>query len=178
MKPTEIARVKARELLEECGIHSAPVPIEEIIKNKNIALQFAPLDEELSGMAYIKDGLAMIGINAVHHPNRQRFSAAHELGHHLLHAHHITNTVHVDKGNRALFRSKLSSKGTDLLEVQANAFAAEILMPKKLISHALGDKGIDLDDEAQVQALARKFRVSTTAMSNRLALLVQEEIGQ
>lgn len=178
MKPADAARERARSLLEEHGVRAAPVPVERIIKNRNIALQYAPLDEDLSGMAYIKDGLAMIGINALHHPNRQRFSAAHELGHHILHVEHITNTVHVDNGNRALFRNQVSSQGTDELEIQANAFAAELLMPITLISDALGDKGIDLDDEQQVEALARKFRVSTTAMSNRLALLLQEQLGQ
>lgn len=177
MKPADVARARARALLDEFRVRSAPVPVERIIKGKNIRLQVAPLSEDLSGMAYIKDGLAMIGINALHHPNRQRFSAAHELGHHMLHAEHITDTVHVDKGNRALFRNEMSSLGIDVLEVQANAFAAELLMPAKLLSAALEDSGIDLDDERQVAALARKFNVSMTAMSNRLALLLQEQIG-
>ena len=50
--------------------------MERIIKARNIVLQYAPLDQELSGMAYIKDGVGIIGVNALHHPNRQRFSAA------------------------------------------------------------------------------------------------------
>ena len=31
--------------------------------------------------AFIRDGVRIIGVNALHHPNRQRFSIAHELCH-------------------------------------------------------------------------------------------------
>src|SRR6266702_2240112 len=114
-----------------------PVPIERIIKSKNIVLQYAPLEEELSGMAYIKDGIGIIGVNALHHPNRQRFSAAHELAHHKLHEQEIRKAVHVDKGFRVLLRDDVSSQGIDPLEIEANAFAAELLMPQEFMKSAL-----------------------------------------
>lgn len=78
----ERAREAARAILRDFGVKGVPVPVERIIKARNIVLQYAPLEEDLSGMAYIKDGVGIIGVNALHHPNRQRFSAAHELGHH------------------------------------------------------------------------------------------------
>lgn len=165
----EQAREKARAVLADFGVKSAPVPIERIIKARNIALQYAPLDEALSGMAYIKDGVGIIGVNALHHPNRQRFSAAHELAHHELHAPLIEKAVHVDSGLRVLFRDEVSAQGTDDVEIQANAFAAELLMPRDLLRGALDGGGIDMDDDNAVEALARKFRVSASAMRYRLA---------
>ncbi len=162
------ARAAAQKVLAEFGVKAAPVPVERIIKARNIVLQYAPLDEELSGMAYIKDGVGIIGINALHHSNRQRFSAAHELAHHVLHAGEISRAVHVDKGFRVLHRDELAAQGTDPLEIEANAFASELLMPRQFLLEAVGDAGLDLDDDEAVDALARRFRVSGSAMRNRL----------
>lgn len=163
------ARRAAVLLLAEMGVRSAPVPVERIVKARGITLQFAPLGDELSGMAYIKDGLKIIGVNALHHPNRQRFSVAHELAHHVLHVPEITEAVHVDRGFRVLHRDKVSAEGSDPLEVDANAFASELLMPGSLLADAVGDGGLDLDDDAAIDALARKFKVSASAMRNRLS---------
>ena len=165
----EGARDTARAIVREFGVKAAPVPVERIIKARNIVLQYAPLEEDLSGMAYIKDGVGIIGINALHHPNRQRFSAAHEFAHHVLHADEIKKAVHVDKGFRVLFRDDVSSQGVDPLEVDANAFASELLMPHDLLKIALGASGLDIEDDQGVEALARRFKVSTAAMRFRLA---------
>ena len=166
---TDKARGAAQAIIRDFAIKNPPVPIERIIKSKNIVLQYAPLEEELSGMAYIKDGIGIIGVNALHHPNRQRFSAAHELAHHELHAKEIRKAVHVDREFRVLLRDDVSSQGVDPLEIEANAFASELLMPRELLMTALGAGGLDLDDETGIEALARKFRVSPAAMRYRLS---------
>ncbi|WP_068874777.1 MULTISPECIES: ImmA/IrrE family metallo-endopeptidase [unclassified Phenylobacterium] len=163
------ARKAAQDLLNAFSVRGAPVPVEKMIKARGIALQYAPLDEELSGMAFIKDGVGIIGVNALHHPNRQRFTAAHELAHHVLHAPEITEMMHVDRGFRVLHRDQLAAQGTDPLEIDANAFASELLMPRQFLIEAIGDAGIDVDDDAAVQALARRFKVSASAMRNRLS---------
>lgn len=166
---TEMAREAARTVLLDFGVKGAPVPIERIIKARNVVLQYAPLDDDLSGMAFIKDGVGIIGINALHHPNRQRFTAAHELGHHVLHAPHIQKAVHVDKGFRVLMRDDVSSKGIDSLEIEANAFASELLMPRELLAIVLDASGLDMEDDVGIEALAKRFRVSASAMRFRLA---------
>jgi Zn-dependent peptidase ImmA (M78 family) len=164
----EGARAAAQRLIQEFGVKGPPVPVERIIKSRNIVLQYAPLEEDLSGLAYIKDGVGIIGVNALHHPNRQRFSAAHELAHHELHADHIRNEVHVDKTFKVLRRDDLAAQGVDPLEIDANAFAAELLMPQAFLAAAVDPSGLDLDDDARIEALARKFRVSTSALRFRL----------
>lgn len=166
------ARQAAREVLHEYDVRRLPVPVERIIKAKNIVLEYTPLDEELSGMAYSQDGISIIGINALHHPNRQRFSAAHELAHHVLHGGEIQAAVHVSKGLRALRRDPVSSEGIDPLEIEANTFASELLMPHEFLLEACGTDGLDMDDEASVERLAKKFRVSMAAMKYRLGGLI------
>lgn len=164
----QIARKHAQRLLTEHAVTALPVQVEKIAKSRGIAVRFSPLDQELSGMALIKDGVSVIGVNALHHPNRQRFTMAHELGHHVMHRELIDGTVHIDKGFM-LWRDNVAAQGTDLVEMQANAFASELLMPKQFISQIEGIENLDIDDEAGMKALAKRFRVSVTALQNRLS---------
>ena len=106
-------------------------------------------------MAYIRNGVGIIGVNALHHPNRQRFTAAHELAHHELHPDEIRNEVHVDEVFRVLRRDDVAAQGVDWREIEANAFAAELLMPRSLLQELIDPEGLDLDDEDKLVALAQ-----------------------
>lgn len=158
-------------LLQENQITTPPVPVEQIAKALDAQLRFSPLDDELSGMIYVKEGTPIIGVNALHHPNRQRFTIAHECGHLILHRTRITQEVHVDKVFPMLMRDAVSAAGVNEIEVEANLFAAELLMPVSLLANALGNEPFDIDDEGAVTALARSFRVSPSAMRFRLGTL-------
>jgi len=163
------AREHAQKLLKDFEVKAAPVPIERIIKRLDIRIQFSPLDQELSGMALVKDGVSVIGVNALHHPNRQRFTMAHELGHHMMHRSQIEGTVHVDKGfAMILMRDDLAKQGTDQMEIEANTFASEFLMPEQFISNMLDVSSIDLDDTAHLSLIAKKFKVSVSAIQYRI----------
>jgi Zn-dependent peptidase ImmA (M78 family) len=84
---------------------------------------------------------------------RKRFTVAHEIAHYLLHKHLFYGDELVDN---ALYRSQLSGK----LEAQANALAADLLMPWHLLSPMIGNSS-SLD-------LAQQFEVSEQAMKIRL----------
>lgn len=155
----------AENLLMRLRIVAAPVPIKEIAVAEGCNVKATVLADDLSGMAFVKDGQKFIVYNATHHPNRQRFTIAHELAHHVLHAKMLSASVHVDKG--VLRRDSLSSGGTDEIEISANAFAACILMPVKLI-RAEFPRSIDLENDEVVRRLAQKFGVSTVALTNRI----------
>jgi len=60
---------------------------------------------------------------------RKRFTIAHEM------AHKILNHIDDDEYVSIYFRDDYSSDGTKVEEVAANAFAATILMPEKIIRH-------------------------------------------
>lgn len=157
--------VAAHNLLNKLDAPSAPIPIREIAIAEGCVVRSSVLEDKLSGMAFVKDGLKHIVYNASHHSNRQRFTIAHELGHHIMDAAVLKSSVHVDRGT--LRRDDLSSDGIDSMEIAANAFAASVLMPEALVRAACPD-GIDLEDDVEVGRLARKFGVSQAAFTNRV----------
>lgn len=160
--------VRAQELLARLDIKSVPIPVEKIAKALGVQVRFSPFDDELSGMIYVKDGVPIIGVNSLHHPNRQRFTIAHELGHLELHLEMITNNVHVDKNFPVLMRDPKSATGIEKIEIEANQFAAELLMPRKLINQTLAGKQSDIDDDAPIEELAKKLRVSKQALEYKI----------
>ena len=125
----------------------------------------------MSGFLYRdrKRNLAIIGVNADHHEHRQIFTTAHELGHFLL---HDFDDLHVDRQLKVWLRSELSSQGIDDEEKEANLFAAELLMPVRFLGEDVDKIGaIDLEDEDVLRRLAKKYGVSTQAMTFRLGYL-------
>ena len=161
-------RAKVEELLQQSEIKSAPVKIEKIVKFLGAKLRYSPLDEELSGMIYVTGDIPIIGVNSRHAPNRQRFTIAHEIGHLVLHRDQIVDSVHVDKKFSVLMRDQNSATGTERMEIEANQFAAELLMPYFLFSEMLKKKGFDIDEDEPLEQLARKFRVSKQALEFRI----------
>lgn len=170
-KPNNDPEARAEETLAELNIRSTPIPVEKIAKGLGAQVRFSPLDEELSGMIFIKDGVPIIGVNALHHPNRQRFTIAHEIGHLVLHRPMITAEVHVDKSFPILMRDAVSATGTQEIEIAANRFASALLMPSELMEEALEGKTIYLDDDKTLDALAKKFKVSRQALEFRVGRL-------
>lgn len=167
------ARKAAQALLVEHSVKAAPVPIERIVKSCRIRVEYAPLDSTLSGLAHIRDGIPVIGINTLHAPTRQRFTLAHELAHIRLHRGELERTVHVDRGS--LRRDSLSAAGVSPIEIEANTFAAELLMPTEFLIRALKGRSVDLEDDKAVATLAKRFRVSDAAMRYRLSALWELE---
>jgi len=60
---------------------------------------------------------------------RKRFTIAHEIAHKILNHHDESKLVSVS------YRDDYSSQGIDDAEIAANAFAAALLMPEKIIRH-------------------------------------------
>jgi Zn-dependent peptidase ImmA (M78 family) len=165
----------AEKLVKDFGVQVPAVPVDRIAKSLGAQLRFSPLDEELSGMIFIKEGTPIIGINSLHHPNRQRFTIAHEVAHLVLHRKQISETVHVDKQFQLLLRGATASLGTDVIEIEANNFAARLLIPKFLLDNALTEIPFgDIDDDAPMEALAKKFRVSRKMLEFRIANLAND----
>lgn len=159
---------KAQEILRQYGITNAPVPVDSIARQMGVDIRYSTLDDELSGMIFIKDGYAIIGVNKLHHPNRQRFTIAHELGHFVMHKPLITNEVHVDRQFKVLMRDGNAATGTQREEVEANRFAAALLMPESLVLEAIANHTFDIDDENPLSSLAKQFKVSRQTMEYRV----------
>lgn len=124
-----------------------------------------PLEESaydndgLSGLAVIKKGVHRIYFDSSEHSNRQRFTVAHELGHHVL--------EHTQDGE--YHRDNIGNYSTGILdyrEIEANQFAAELLMPEDAIRQLVSSEGIN-----STLRLANIFNVSEAAMYWRLKKL-------
>src|ERR1700683_3832334 len=117
---------QAARLLEENDIRRAPVPVDAIARAVGLDVRYSPGRPDVSG-ALIRNGKsAVIAVNSAQHENRQRFTIAHEIGHFLLHK---GTNLHFDEDFSVKFRDALSSKAEDDLEIEANQFAASLLMP-------------------------------------------------
>ena len=149
-------------LLEQYGEKAPPVHIERIVKRCGLEIRAGDL-KDISGLIVRSAGTAVIGVNSTQSRVRQRFTIAHEFGHFLLHE---GLTRHVDRDYRVNFRSDESSKAINVEEIEANFFAASILMPRSFLDQ---DKAVEaIDSDAKVAELAKRYDVSRHAMSLRL----------
>jgi len=164
MRSISEIRLQVNDFLQTKNINSVPVDVFELIEECGIKVIKDEMEDDHSGFLLVENGKATVAINSKHHPNRQRFTAAHELGHFFLHAQG-EDKLFVDK---AFNRNSTSSSGAEVLEIEANRFAAELLMPDFLVREKVGDRVIsDLD----VYQLAIDFKVSEQAMTLRLVNL-------
>lgn len=161
---TSKAREAAQALLREQGLTAPPVNVDRVARRLGLVVQYRPFNGDLSGMSFVKEGVPVIGVNALHHVNRQRFTLAHELAHVLLHRDELASEVHV------LNRDAVTETGTDPFEVEANAFASELLMPELWVRAEIGPRW-DVHDDELITRLAKRFGVSTLAVQNRLSAL-------
>lgn len=175
MRPSRI-RATAERLLESFGTDARPVPVERIVAAHGIRLVRSPLegDHDVSGFYQKQVGHEVIGVNSLHAPVRQRFTIAHELGHAVLHGR---EGLHLDQAFKLRLRDTMSSLGVDPEEVDANRFAAELLMPAREVIDLLSTSGLDLNDDQAVKDLARRFGVSQQAMTYRVVNLGAELDG-
>lgn len=137
----------------------APVDVDAIARELGLSVYHDhSLPDGISGMIR-RDRRSPAGfaitINGRHHPNRQRFTLAHEIAHYLLHRSLIENEVVDD----ALYRSQTLQEP---YERQADRLAANLLLPAPLVNAVASVPGSTMHD------LARRFGVSQAAMNWRL----------
>lgn len=173
MKPRfREARQQAQAILAKFNIKEPPVDTYEIAKRLQIdVVDYPAPDDSLSGFVLRKDdktGRPLIAVNEVHSEVRRRFTVAHELGHLFL--HQLGSGLHVDQTLIA-FRNHISETATDEREIEANQFAAELLMPTDWLKKEIQNAGVDLMNESLISNFAKRYNVSIPAMSIRLAKL-------
>lgn len=180
MRRLERAWREARRILAEEGVKSPRVPIERIVRKHALLVELA-MDGDISGMLVpleqsSKGKRWAIVVNTAHPRTRKRFTMAHELAHLILHEY---TTPHADRGYKLRFRDSRSADGSIAEEIEANQFAAELLMPRDLVLKRVEALGLeyasyDEDDSsaAAIAQLAKEFEVSRAALSVRLSNLL------
>lgn len=158
----------AQELLEKHGIAEPPTPVIELARAEGVVVAQEPFqDDGVSGMLLREPDRTAIIVNAANAPVRQRFTMAHELGHLKLHR----GTVYLDGRARVNFRDGLSSMATSQEEIDANAFAAALLMPDGWVRTAFETtvrNTLVSSEEELAEVLGVRFGVSRQAMLFRL----------
>lgn len=172
----------AWKVLLAAGVANPPVNPYQVADHLNIEIKEKDLGD-ISGLLVIKNGKATIGLNNLETNNevRRRFTIAHEIGHFVLGHVKEGREMFIDQANRqfSLFmRNEESTKGTNPQEIQANAFAAALLMPepfvraeldKMIVAGAVSD--LSGNSEEFIKNLAKSFGVSSMAMTYRLGNL-------
>ncbi len=100
----------------------------------------------------IEGDVKSIGVNAIHAQTRQRFSIAHELGHYLS-GHEAYDDANIYIEDRPGWLNSHNRQ-----EIEADEFAAELLMPERFLRRDVARHGLDMP------ALAKLYRVSEQAM--------------
>jgi Zn-dependent peptidase ImmA (M78 family) len=163
---------KVDRLLQDSLTRLPPVDVEKIARNQNIEIHIEDL-KGISGLIYQDGNKVVIGVNKNDALTRQRFTIAHELGHYFL---HTQNSLHIDKGMTIKLRDHISSEAVDVDEIEANAFAAELLMPAKMLQEDFRHypKTFEYEQESLdgiIDDLAKKYKVSRQAITVRLSSL-------
>jgi Zn-dependent peptidase ImmA (M78 family) len=150
---------KAREVLKNYELSEPPIDVFKIAKKEGFKILRQKLPQDISGMLEKTKTEKNIYVNSTHAINRQRFTVAHELGHHFLHR---LDGEHKD--TTTLFR-----KEDDSLEIdkEANKFASELLMPEKVLRTEIANEDANLTMDS-VDNIASKFEVSVIALTYKL----------
>lgn len=149
------------DLAEKRGVETNPINISQLASELGIVVRYEPMSDEDSGQLKKdkKSGDWIMTVNSLHHPHRQRFTIAHEIAHRIRHA---ANSDHFE--DKTFFRNNESN----WMEVEANQFAAALLMPEEAFTKFVEEKS------AKVEDLALHFKVSSMAVRIRAKSLGYE----
>lgn len=153
-----LARLEASLLIQHYGFVSPQeIEVEDIAFHKGLRVESIPLKKaEAFLLRKGKKGVICVS-NRSMEPGRRRFAIAHELGHWHCHKNHsqawlcTTESIHAYRGSN--------------LEKEANAFAAELLMPKSMLLPRMKESQLTIQFACQI---AEEFRTTLTSTVVRL----------
>lgn len=161
----EVARIK---LDVKDGLS---IDIEEIARACNIEVKFDYVEHSGWSINDKVNAKRQIVINKLEPEYRQRFTLAHEIGHIILgHTGQSYRTSDLEQYRGTLVRMK---------EVAANNFAAELIMPRKLVFKVLNKVILDLEYSADqkfdeydisriINCMSKELNVSRQALTYRM----------
>lgn len=141
--------VNAHQVSEENG----RTRIIELAAKVHADIEYVPDTHE--GLTILAPGVLKIRLSDATSRWRDRFTIAHELGHYFL---HYRAMGHI--GVKTFYRDERSTA-----DVQANVFAAALLMPVDRFIEAF------YEDEGSIQKLANRFEVSPAAVRVHIRVL-------
>lgn len=153
----------AQGLRLELNLGFAPVNVWDVIRDRGVELARHEFGKGCGDGLYLwLGGRALITINSSERASKQRFTAAHELGHHELHR--------FDADELAIADENVFETGGDPWEIAANAFAGYLLAPDEALQQDLAGRAAKDIVPRDVVELMRKYGLSYEATANRLNL--------
>lgn len=157
-----LARELALALLKENKITQPQVDVDALAMKCGLTVAYVDVAGKLSGQLYPDLREAVINTRDRSRA-RQRFTLAHELGHWQLRHHLLSELPEDTVGFAGAFEDEGSFEGRSAVEIEANTFAAELLMPSPWIRKIAKPLSIGAP-----QRLAEEYGVSDQAMYYQL----------
>ena len=163
MTPAHIAKARAaaRVAREEFGL-GLDQPVHDILRvveeTARVPVAVLRLGNGVAGAYVVRRDRPFIFLNGEQVVGRQRFTLAHELGHHRLgHSAVVDGSKEID------------GKSNDPIEQQANAFAGEFLAPDQALRSWMHANGEPLINLTAICRIANWFGISAPAAHVRLS---------
>lgn len=165
------AELKAEKLVRDEQL-SLPVDILSIASKREILVEPKPANAKgVSGMLIrVGNRFAIAYATHIKSEGFQRFSIAHELGHYFLEGHPES----VFRGGQLVHESRAGFASGDQVELEADHFAAGLLMPSHLFK---AEAGRNSDGFDAIENLAGVCKTSLTASAIRYAELTDAAIA-
>jgi Zn-dependent peptidase ImmA (M78 family) len=162
----ENARELVKRLIDSTGQPNPPFLAERFAKLKDIKrVEKADLGETDAMLLRLPEGYVM-KVNSTHHPYRQNFSCAHEIGHAVL--HELGKQSHSTEPEYRTLSTNLGRRAEERL---CDAFAAELLMPQPVFEKYLSRFGGSVSSLEGISAI---FKVSVPAVAIRVSQISEE----
>lgn len=154
-----LPKEKAKQILSALEVDNPnEIDIELIAYKRGAMVIFDQIDGAEARLIRAKEKGIITVSNDIPEKGRVRFNVAHELGHFELHENEGTLTICTDEDLNQWYQTQLH------LELSANIFAAELLMPENLFKPLVKNKKPSF---AEIRKLASIFQTSIMATATK-----------
>lgn len=153
----------AKQLLLDLSLYQVPVDPKIVCSRLGIHYQEVPY-EGFDGLYVSLGDEQLIGVSSnIKDPGRRAFTCAHELGHSFYDSMNNAEPFKCNRDSVGYGKGKL-----DEIEVRANEFASELLMPRDFFMQSIRNKDPSWD---LLKTLATTYKTSLQATANRFVRL-------
>jgi len=152
------SRDMARKLHRQILPLKPPIDVNSLVRLQSLQVKEIKVDDTRWSGAFYRSQKT-IAVNSSHSLNRKRFTIAHELGHHCLEHETDEGEFEDQRGFEGSYETGQMNDDNAVLdiELEANEFASEILIPLTLIKKDFASLPVP-------RQLAKMYQVSETAM--------------
>jgi Zn-dependent peptidase ImmA (M78 family) len=170
--PYAFAAQAAEQIVKGMGVTTLPVDPRAIAEKREIVVQAKPVEDKGCSGMLVRLGNDFAIAYATHLQNEgfENFSVAHELGHYFMSGH----VEAVIQGENGIHVSRAGFNSSNKYEVEADRFAAGLLMPRHLFFPAIEKAGQGL---VAIEGLATLCRTSLHATAIRYTQCTRDPVA-